>query len=153
MDYKRGLRRDTAVIEDYMSDENKKMLEKYLQEKWEDVVLDAVFGTSLDPSSTCATTTHVDCPDDAFKELMKTIEDMPKFVTSLKMSSLTNEVMFGKIMRSEPMNEFERFIGIPIYIDDEMDTGCIEKTYNDGSTETEFLFKIDATTYGIYTLG
>jgi hypothetical protein len=68
------------------------------------------------------------------------------------MSHTTRDVLFGgvKTERSETM--YGQFDGIQIWIDPDMATGIIKKIYNDGSSELDFLFEIDTTTYGVYKL-
>ena len=125
-----------------MSNEQAKKLEDNLKK----IMIDA-FNGELTSVSINAPATHT---TEDLKKMVNQIKKLTKFVTKLEMAHTTRDLIFGEIKTEQSESMCGRFDGIEIWIDPDMATGMIKKVYNDGSSELEYIFKIDATTYGVY---
>ena len=139
-------------MSNFISKEYQEKLEKYFEEHIKDQLVKDLFSIGADlqrspciAASTIQTISKEDC-----EKMMETLKALPKFVTKLEMAHATRDLVFGEIKTEQSESMCGRFDGIDIWIDPDMATGIIKKVYNDGSSELEYIFKIDTTTYGVY---
>jgi len=138
----------------FIPKEYKEKLEKYFEEHIKDQLVKDLFsiGADLQRSPCIATSAIKTISKEDCEKMMETLRALPKFVTKLEMAHTTRDLVFGEIKTEQSESMCGRFDGVEIWIDPNMATGIIKKVYNDGSSELEFLFEIDTTTYGIYKL-